>query len=99
MTSELTSEVADHSPRPRFSRMRSADRAALGKAPIGRSTADPLVAASASRCLLQAAVRPGIGERVRLSLTRPSFQSVIDLGLRDLGVKSEPRRYGAYFGK
>jgi hypothetical protein len=29
----------------------------------------------------------------------PNFQSVVDLGLRDVGVKSEPRRLAAHFGK
>jgi hypothetical protein len=30
---------------------------------------------------------------------RPVFQSVLDLGLRDLGVRNEPRRLAAHFGK
>ena len=32
-------------------------------------------------------------------MVRPVFQSVLDLGLRDAGVRNEPRRLGAYFGK
>jgi hypothetical protein len=30
---------------------------------------------------------------------RPVFQSVLDLGLRDVGVRNEPRRLAAHFGK
>ena len=37
--------------------------------------------------------------RVGRTQTKPAFQSVIDLGLRDVGVKNEPRRLAAYFGK
>ena len=31
--------------------------------------------------------------------SRPAFQSVIDLGLRDVGVENRPRRLAAHFGK
>jgi hypothetical protein len=31
--------------------------------------------------------------------SKPVFQSVVDLGLRDVGVKSDPRRLAGHFGK
>jgi hypothetical protein len=31
--------------------------------------------------------------------SKPAFQSVVDLGLRDVGVESDPRRHAAYLGK
>src|SRR4051812_12463321 len=31
--------------------------------------------------------------------SKPAFQSVLDLGLRDVGVKSRPRRQAALFGR
>src|SRR5688572_3083947 len=34
-----------------------------------------------------------------MSPAKPVFQSVIDLGLRDVGVKNQPRRLAAQFGK
>jgi hypothetical protein len=34
-----------------------------------------------------------------VSPAKPVFQSVIDLGLRDVGVKNQPRRLAAHFGK
>jgi hypothetical protein len=34
-----------------------------------------------------------------LSESKPAFHSVVDLGLRDVGVKNEPRRLAAHFGK
>ncbi|MEA2350074.1 MAG: hypothetical protein QOG86_1015 [Thermoleophilaceae bacterium] len=38
-------------------------------------------------------------EPVGLKPSKPSLQSVIDLGLRDVGVKNDPRRFAAQFGK
>src|SRR5688500_10246744 len=31
--------------------------------------------------------------------SKPVFQNVVDLGLRDVGVKNEPRRLAAHLGK
>jgi hypothetical protein len=31
--------------------------------------------------------------------SKPAFQSVLDLGLRDVGVRNQPRRLAAHFGK
>ena len=31
--------------------------------------------------------------------SKPIFQCVVDLGLRDVGVRNDPRRHGAYYGK
>jgi hypothetical protein len=36
---------------------------------------------------------------VELRPSKPNFQSVMDLGLRDVGVKSDPRRLARHFGK
>jgi hypothetical protein len=40
--------------------------------------------------------RPKTGE---VSETRPIFQSVVDLGLRDVGIKNEPRKLAGQLGK
>ena len=34
-----------------------------------------------------------------MSPAKPAFHSIVDLGLRDVGVKNEPRRLAAHFGK
>jgi hypothetical protein len=34
-----------------------------------------------------------------VGLSKPNFQSVVDLGLRDVGVRNDPRRLAAYFAK
>jgi hypothetical protein len=34
-----------------------------------------------------------------LKPTEPNFQSVVDLGLRDVGMRNDPRRLAAHFGK
>src|SRR5688500_12907672 len=31
--------------------------------------------------------------------SKPTFQNVLDLGLRDVGVRNDPRRLAAYLGK
>lgn len=40
-----------------------------------------------------------IGKRVGLRPSKPAFQSVVDPGLRDVGVENDPRRLAAHFGK
>ena len=36
---------------------------------------------------------------MRLRPSKPAFQSVVDLGLRDVGIKNDPRRLAAHFGR
>lgn len=34
-----------------------------------------------------------------MSPSKPNFDSILDLGLRDVGVRNDPRRFAAHFGK